>query len=82
MKGHEDIYLFGTVIEKKKKIINDCVEKKLTLSKLQSSMWEKTNNNDDGGGFSITDLGVDDAMLKTLIEKDASKSEGSYKMKK
>jgi hypothetical protein len=45
-------------------------------------MWEKTNNNDDGGGFSITDLGVDDAMLKTLIEKDASKTEGSYKMKK
>jgi hypothetical protein len=45
-------------------------------------MWEKTSNSDDGGGFSITDLGVDDVMLKTLIEKDASKSEGSYKMKK
>jgi hypothetical protein len=82
MKGPEDMTLIGPVIEKQQKIINDCVEKKLTLSKLQSSMWEKTNNNDDGGGFSITDLGVDDAMLKTLIEKDASKSEGSYKMKK
>ena len=82
MKGPEDMTLIGPVIEKQQKIINDCVEKKLTLSKLQSSMWEKANNNDDGGGFSITDLGVDDAMLKTLIEKDASKSEGSYKMKK
>jgi hypothetical protein len=82
MKGPEDMTLIGPVIEKQQKIINDCVEKKLTLSKLQSSMWEKTNNNDDGGGFSITDLGVDDAMLKTLIEKDASKSEGTYKMKK
>ena len=82
MKGPEDMTLIGPVIEKQQKIVNDCVEKKLTLSKLQSSMWEKTNNNDDGGGFSITDLGVDDAMLKTLIEKDASKSEGSYKMKK
>jgi hypothetical protein len=82
MKGPEDMTLIGPVIEKQQKIINDCVEKKLTLSKLQSSMWEKTNNNDDGGGFSITDLGVDDVMLKTLIEKDASKSEGSYKMKK
>ena len=81
MKGPEDMTLIGPVIEKQQKIINDCVEKKLTLSKLQSSMWEKTNNNDDGGGFSITDLGVDDAMLKTLIEKDASKSEGTYKMK-
>ena len=82
MKGPEDMTLIGPVIEKQQKIINDCVEKKLTLSKLQSSMWEKTNNNDDGGGFSITDLGVDDVMLKTLIEIDASKSEGSYKMKK
>jgi hypothetical protein len=82
MKGPEDMTLIGPVIEKQQKIINDCVEKKLTLSKLQSSMWEKTNNNDDGGGFSISDLGVDDAMLKTLIEKDASKTEGSYKMKK
>ena len=82
MKGPEDMTLIGPVIEKQQKIINDCVEKKLTISKLQSSMWEKTNNYDDGGGFSITDLGVDDAMLKTLIEKDASKSEGSYKMKK
>ena len=82
MKDPEDMTIIGPVIEKQQKIINDCVEKKLTLSKLQSSMWEKTNNNDDGGSFSITDLGVDDAMLKTLIEKDASKSEGSYKMKK
>ena len=56
MKGPEDMTLIGPVIEKQQKIINDCVEKKLTLSKLQSSMWEKTNNNDDGGGFSITDL--------------------------
>lgn len=82
MKDPEDMTLIGPVIEKQQKIINDCVEKKLTLSKLQSSMWEKTNNSDDGGGFSITDLGVDDVMLKTLIEKDASKSEGTYKMKK
>jgi hypothetical protein len=82
MKDPEDMTLIGPVIEKQQKIINDCVEKKLTLSKLQSSMWEKTNNADDGGGFSITDLGVDDVMLKTLIEKDASKTEGSYKMKK
>ena len=82
MKETEDMTVLGPIIKEQQKIINDCVEKKLTLSKLQSSMWEKTNNNDDGGGFSITDLGVDDAMLKTLIEKDASKTEGSYKMKK
>lgn len=83
MKQPEDMTLIGPVIEKQQKIINDCVEKKLTLSKLQSSMWEKTNGSkDDNGSFSISDLGVDDAMLKTLIEKDASKSEGNYKMNK
>jgi hypothetical protein len=81
MKGPEDMTLIGPVIEKQQKIINDCVEKKLTLSKLQSGMWEKSNTG-ASESFSISDLGVDDEMLKTLIEKDASKTEGSYKMKK
>ena len=81
MKGPEDMTLIGPVIEKQHKIINDCVEKKLTLSKLQAGMWEKSNTG-ASESFSISDLGVDDEMLKTLIEKDASKTEGSYKMKK
>lgn len=82
MKDPEDMTIIGPVIEKQQKIINDCVEKKLTLSKLQSGMWEKTNaNKDSGGGFSLTDLG-DDELLKTLMEKDISKDNGSYKMKK
>jgi hypothetical protein len=81
MKNPEDMTLIGPVIEKQQKIINDCVEKKLTLSKLQSGMWEKSNSG-ASESFSISDLGVDDEMLKTLIEKDASKTEGSYKMKK
>jgi hypothetical protein len=42
MKEPEDMTLIGPVIEKQQKIINDCVEKKLALSKLQSSIWEKT----------------------------------------
>ncbi len=82
MKDPEDMTVIGPVIEKQQKIINDCVEKKLTLSKLQSTMWEKTvNNNDGGGSFSITDLG-DDELLRTLMEKDISKDMDSYKMKK
>ena len=81
MKGPEDMTLIGPVIEKQQKIINDCVEKKLTLSKLQAGMWEKSNTG-ASESFSISGLGVDDEMLKTLIEKDASKTEGSYKMKK
>ena len=82
MKDPEDMTVIGPVIEKQQKIINDCVEKKLTLSKLQSSIWEKTvNSNDGGGSFSITDLG-DDELLRTLMEKDISKDMDSYKLKK
>jgi hypothetical protein len=82
MKEPEDMTVIGPVIEKQQKIVNDCIEKKLTLSKLQSSMWEKSNaNKDSGGGFSITDLG-DDELFRTLMEKDISKDNDSYKMKK
>jgi hypothetical protein len=82
MKEPEDMTVIGPVIEKQQKIINDCVEKKLTLSKLQSTMWEKSNANKDGdSGFSITDIG-DDELLRTLMEKDISKDNNSYKMKK
>ena len=82
MKDPEDMTIIGPVIEKQQKIINDCVEKKLTLSKLQSGMWEKSNNNNNNESFSITDLGDDDDLLKTLIEKDISKSSDSYKINK
>lgn len=81
MKEPEDMTIIGPVIEKQQKIINDCVEKKLTLSKLQSGMWEKNNNNDNKSNFSISDLG-DDELLKTLMEKDISTNKDSYKMKK
>lgn len=82
LKTPEDMTVLGPVIEKQQKIINDCVEKKLTLSKLQSGMWEKSNNSKDNnsGGFSISDLGGDDDLLKSLIEKDIAKDSGSYKL--
>jgi hypothetical protein len=80
MKDPEDMTLIGPVIEKQQKIINDCVEKKLTLSKLQSSMWEKTNSSQES--FSILDLGVDDETLKNLIDKDTSNSSDIYKTKR
>jgi hypothetical protein len=80
MKEPEDMTLIGPVIEKQQKIINDCVEKKLTLSKLQASIWEKTNNTKES--FSITDIDMDDEILKDLMERDINKSDYQYKMKK
>jgi hypothetical protein len=79
MKETEDMTVLGPIIKEQQKIINDCVEKKLTLSKLQSSIWEKSNSKQES--FSISDLDVDDDILQNLIEEDISKSDGSYKMK-
>lgn len=80
MKEPEDMTLIGPVIEKQQKIINDCVEKKLTLSKLQSSVWEKSNSSKEV--FSISDLDVDGDIIQNLLEKDISKPNDSYKINK
>ena len=79
MKDPEDMTLIGPVIEKHQKIINDCVEKKLSLSKLQASIWEKSNNTSES--FSLSDIDMDDEMIKSLIDKDVNTGGGSYKMK-
>jgi hypothetical protein len=79
MKEPEDMTLIGPVIEKQQKIINDCVEKKLSLSKLQASIWEKSNQNKEDD-FSISDIDMDDDIIKGLLEKDTN-TKGSYKMK-
>lgn len=76
LKDAEDMTTIGPVIEKQQKIINDCVEKKISLSKLQSSIWEKSNNNTES--FTLSDL--DDDLIQNLIEKDVSNDEGTYKM--
>ena len=47
LKDPEDMTVIGPVLEKQQKIINDVVEKKLTLAKLQSTIWEKSNNKED-----------------------------------
>jgi hypothetical protein len=79
MKETEDMTVLGPIIKEQQKIINDCVEKKLTLSKLQSSIWEKSNSKQET--FSISDLDVDDEIIQNLIEKDITKSEDTYKLK-
>ena len=79
MKEAEDMTVLGPIIKEQQKIINDCVEKKLTLSKLQSSLWEKSNSSQET--FSISDFDVDDEVFQNLIEKDISKNDGPYKMK-
>ena len=78
LKDPKDMISIGPVIEKQQKIVNDCVEKKISLSKLQSGIWEKSNNNNTES-FSLADL--DDDLIQNLIDKDVSNDEESYKMK-
>ena len=79
MKEPEDMTLIGPVIEKQQKIINDCVEKKLTLSKLQSSMWQKSSEKEQD--FTLSDLDINDETFQNLLKKDVE-SDGKYKMTK
>jgi hypothetical protein len=79
MKEASDMQKLGPVIEKQKKIINDCVEKKLTLSKLQAGIWEKSSSNQES--FSLSDM--DDELMRSLIDRDSDidDDEPTYKMK-
>ena len=79
MKEPEDMTLIGPVIEKQQKIINDCVEKKLSLSKLQTQIWQKSADKQDDN-FTLSDLDFDDEVMKSLIDKDTSTT--NYKLNK
>jgi len=80
MKEPEDMTLIGPVIEKQQKIINECVDKKLQLSKLQASIWEKTSGKQEES-FTLNDIDMDDDLLKDLIEKDTNTGSNTYKLK-
>ena len=78
LKGAEDMAVIGPVIKEQQKIINDTIEKKLSLSKLQSSIWEKSSNNNEEE-FNLSEM--DDDVLKALIDKDLdSDNKSGYKM--
>ena len=72
LKDPEDMTLIGPIIKEQQKIINDTIEKKLSLSKLQSALWEKSNNSKDDD-FTLNDM--DDDLLQSLIKKDVDNSQ-------
>jgi len=79
LKGAEDMAVIGPVIKEQQKIINDTIEKKLSLSKLQSSIWEKSSNTSEEE-FNLAEM--DDDVLQSLIQKDLDneKKDDGYKM--
>ena len=79
MKDADDLTILGPIIKEQQKIINDTIEKKLSLSKLQSQIWEKSNNNSEEN-FSLSE--IDDDVLQNLIGKDIDKlDDGKYHLK-
>jgi hypothetical protein len=77
MKDVEDMQTIGPVIKEQQKIINDCVEKKLSLSKIQSGLWQKTSS--QGDTFTIND--IDENVLQSVIGKEENVQIKKYKVK-
>jgi methionine salvage enolase-phosphatase E1 len=76
MKDAEEMTVIGPIIKEQQKIINDCVEKKLQLSKLQSGIWEKQNNKEEV--FDISEM--DEDVLQNLIGKDINSSNENFSL--
>ena len=74
LKDAEDMTVIGPVIKEQQKIINDTIEKKLSLSKLQSTIWEKTSSVKEDN-FTLTDM--DDDILQSLIKKDVDSNKNN-----
>ena len=81
MKDSSDMAIIGPILKEQQKIINDTVEKKLTLSKLQSTIWEKSQQK-SGNDFTLSE--IDDSLIQDLLKKDIEQidSEGQYKLNK
>ena len=77
LKDAEDMTLIGPVIKEQQKIVNDTIEKKLTLSKLQSTIWEKQSSSKDEI-LNLSDM--DDDLLQSLIKKDTESGDKNYKL--
>jgi hypothetical protein len=82
MKDSSDMAVIGPIIKEQQKIINDTVEKKLTLSKLQSTIWEKSQQNKNENNFTLSEL--DDSLIQDLLNKDINSGldSGSYTLNK
>jgi len=80
LKDPEDMTLIGPVVEKQQKIINDCIDKKLQLIKLQSTIWDKASKHTET--FSVSDINFDDESIKELLESNFDAPEETYKLKR
>jgi hypothetical protein len=68
MKEPKDTVAISNMLKEQQKIINDTIEKKLSLSKLQSTIWEKSQNSGNEEMFDLSEM--DEDVLKALSYRD------------
>ena len=73
MQGPEDLHLLGPVIKEQQKIIDSAIEKKIQLSKLQSTLLSKSfATNKDSASLSIDDKEALNALLQDKDDGDST----------
>ena len=79
MNDPKNVAAITGVLKEQQKIIHDTIDKKLALSKLQSTIWEKSNNSNQEN-FSLAEM--DEDVIQALIQKDLEKEDfdSGYKL--
>jgi hypothetical protein len=73
MKEADDMALIGPVIKEQQKILNECMEKKISLVKLQNILIKQTGGGTQGGKTDFEKLALtseDREILQKLIEEN------------
>lgn len=73
MKDPTDITVIGPIIKDQQKIINDCIQKKIYLSKLQSALIKESgsiSNSDKNSSFSVVSLSDEDRRILEQLKDD------------
>ena len=79
MKEAEDMSVIGHVIKEQQKILNDCVEKKISLVKLQSVLLKQMGNGNSQQMGGKLDLTEEDRILLEKLMDDGNESTGTQK---
>ena len=83
MKEADDMTLIGPVIKEQQKILNDCMEKKISLVKLQATLLKQAGGGGKEGFSKITLSDEDKEVLEKLLNEDESPDKlknGTYSM--
>ena len=72
MKDASDLTVLGPVIKEQQKIIDSAIDKKIQLSKLQSSLFTKSIESGSSGTLSLSDKETLNAILNSRNEGDST----------